>query len=184
MTVTRRRPKRWSRLAAAVFTGAALLLGVVPATSQISSDNAYDTSLPIEISADALEVQRDAGVAIFRGSVDAVQGEMSLRADQLTVKYSKGAEGPNAISLIDAEGNVFLSTPTEMAQGDRGVYDVEANTLELVGTVVLTRGENIVRGNRLTLNLATGKSKMESGTARTGERERVKALFVPKSVQQ
>ena len=86
MTVTRRRPKRWSRLAAAVFTGAALLLGGVPATSQISSDNAYDTSLPIEISADALEVQRDTGVAIFRGSVDAVQGKMSLRADQLTVK--------------------------------------------------------------------------------------------------
>ncbi len=184
MTRMRRQRQPWSRPAAAIFAVGVLALWAAPSPGQLAPERAYDTGLPIEITADTLEVQQNPGVAIFRGNVDAVQGELNLRADMLTVYYRKGQDGKNAISLIEAEGNVFLSSPSEMAQGEKGVYNIDANTIELNGAVVLTRGENVIRGNRLVLNLATGQSKMESGIARAGKRERVKALFVPKSTKQ
>ena len=179
MTAARRPRLPWRRAGAAIALAVGLAALAAPVRSQVDPGEGYDTSLPIEISADSLEVQQDLQTAIFRGDVDAVQGELNLRADQLTVHYRRGDNGENSVSRIDAEGNVFLSSPSEMAQGDRGVYDVDADMIELTGSVVLTRGENVIKGNRLTLNLVTGKSKMESGGG-----ERVKALFVPQSESQ
>ena len=46
-------------------------------------------------------------------------------------------------------GNVFMSSPEETAQGEFGVYDVDGALLTLEGSVVLTRDENVVRGERL-----------------------------------
>lgn len=162
----------------------ALLMATTPVPAQVGKG--YDTSLPIEITADSLEVQQDANVAIFRGSVDAVQGELNLRADQLTVHYKANAEGENAIRLIEAVGTVFLSSPEEMAQGEKGLYNIEADTVELFGSVVLTRGNNVIRGNHLIMNLITGESRMLGGVkgttganSETGDDGRVKALFVP-----
>ncbi len=163
----------------------ALLMAASPVPAQVAGKS-YDTSLPIEINADSLEVQQDANIAIFRGKVDAVQGELNLRADQLTVHYKANAEGENAIRVIEAVGNVFLSSPEEMAQGEKGLYNVEADTVELFGSVVLTRGNNVIRGDHLVMNLITGESRMLGGVkgttgdnSGTGDDGRVKALFVP-----
>ena len=171
------------RFIAAVAAAAAAALAVAadpgPARAEIGAG--YDTSLPIEITADSLEVQQEARVAVFRGNVDAVQGDLILRADQLTVHYRTNSENQNSISLIEADGNVFLSSPTETAQGEKGVYNVDADTIQLTGSVVLVRGESTIRGDRLEMDLATGLSRMLSAGVETGGDGRVKALFVPNS---
>jgi len=134
---------------------------------------------PIEITADALEVRQDTGIAIFTGTVRAVQGDILLAADRVLVSYAPG--GADVIRSIEAQGNVFFSTPTETAEGDTAVYDVENGVITLAGSVVLTRSENVVRGNRLVLNLATGLSRIEGGSdpvAGDGG-GRVRGLFVP-----
>ncbi len=161
-------------LAAASFIGA-------PAFGQLELGGGHDANQPIEITADSLEVQQEKQLAIFRGTVDAVQGEMNLRADVLVVHYRSREGNQNSISLIEAEGNVFVSSPTEMAQGDRGIYNVDAQLVELYGSVVLTQGENVIRGDHLELNLATGQSKMASVASADGSKQRVKAIFVPES---
>ncbi len=56
--------------------------------------------------------------------------------------------------------------------------------MELTGSVVLTRGENVLTGSRLELNLATGMSRMLGGEATEVAEEgdepaRVKAVFTP-----
>ena len=162
------------------------LFAAAPVLAEVGKG--YDTSLPIEITADSLEYQQEAQIAIFRGSVDAVQGKLNLRAHQLTVHYSTNAEGENTISLIEADGDVFLSSPEEMAQGEKGLYNVEADTVELFGSVVLTRGNNVIRGKHLIMNLATGQSRMLGGASdgsgmgdfnEPDDDGRVKALFVP-----
>ena len=84
------------------------------------------------------------------------------------------------ISQIDAEGNVFVSSPNETAQGARGVYDVDNQMIWLTGQVILTQGDNIIQGDRLELNLATGKSRVLSAVSDDETRERVRGLFVPK----
>lgn len=81
--------------------------------------------------------------------------------------------GGQSIKRIEAEGNVVLTQPGEIAQGDSGVYDPIADTLVLENNVVLTRGENVVRGSRLDSNLATGVSVVSAPPGK-----RVRALFV------
>jgi lipopolysaccharide export system protein LptA len=132
---------------------------------------------PIEITADTLEVKQKEQLAVFRGKVDAIQGEMRLRADELVVHYRENQSTPNepGISKIEAEGNVFVSSPRETAQGARGVYDVDRSHIDLFGDVVLTQGGNVIRGQKLEMNLATGESRVVSD----GGGGRVKGLFVP-----
>ena len=170
---------RWAIGAAGLLVWA-LLFGA-PALAQLDIGGRHNANQPIEITADSLEVQQEKQLAIFRGNVEAVQGDMNLRADVLVVHYRPREDNQNSISLIEVEGNVFLSSPKEMAQGDRGIYDVDAERIELDGSVVLTQGENVIRGDHLELNLATGQSKMASVASADGSKQRVKALFVPES---
>lgn len=153
------------------------LMAAMPLQAEIGSG--YDTSLPIEINANTVEYQQEGNIAIFRGAVDAVQGELNLRADQLTVHFKSNAEGKNSISIIEADGNVFLSSPTEMAEGEKGVYNVEADTVVLVGSVKLYRGDSTISGDRLEMDLATGQSTVLSSGVETDDDGRVKLLFVP-----
>jgi lipopolysaccharide export system protein LptA len=158
------------------------VLAAAPAGAQGTSD-LLDSDQPIEINADSLEVQQEKQLAIFRGNVDATQGRIKLRADELQVHYrdaqggksgAGGGEGlSGSITRIDAVGNVFIWSPTETAQGDTGTYDVTEKQITLTGDVVLTRGENVLRGKRLVMNTATGVSKVDAGGGR------VKGLFVP-----
>lgn len=173
----------------ALILAAGLTVGSMPAVSDVEAQTLqHDTSLPIEITADSLEVLQNEQIATFTGNVDAVQGDLVLSADLLRVHYGGGddaAPGPaaaGAIRRIEAEGNVFLSSPRETAQGDAGVYDVAANQLTMEGAVVLTRDDNVIRGQQLEIDLVSGRSRMlaavpstEGGTAP----QRVRALFTP-----
>lgn len=142
-----------------------------------------DTDKPFEISADSLEVQQDENIATFAGNVDARQGNMRLKADRLMVHYrgdKSGEASTSAISRIDASGSVFIASGRETAQGEAGVYDVENGLVILTRNVVLTRGENVIRGDRLVLNLVTGQTRVEGGADATRPGQRVRGLFVPR----
>ena len=170
----------------ALFFALAIILsaaGLKPALAQLEDlGGKHDSQAPIEITADTLEVRQSENLAIFRGDVDAIQGDMLLKADVLVVHYRDNSESPDAprISQIDAEGNVFVSSPNETAQGERGVYDVDNKKIWLSGNVILTQGENIIQGDELELDLVSGKSKVMSAASENGERKRVHGLFVPK----
>ena len=169
-------------LARSLMMAVALLATTVAPWAQ-TADRAgaiqADTDQPIEINADSLEVQQDNNLAIFTGNVDAAQGRIRLRADRLTVHYRPGgsaaADVQGTISRIEATGQVFVWSPEETAQGDNGVYDVASKQIVLTGTVVLTRGDNVVRGKRLVMNMQTGRSEMKGG--------RVQGIFVPPKKQ-
>lgn len=168
--------RRFFRILAAL----AALFVATPAWAQTKPSIQHDTSLPIEIAADALEVRQDQNLAIFSGNVLAQQGVIRLKAEVLEVHYrpQQGeASVQGAISRIDAKGKVFFSAPGQTAQGDNGVYDVDKSLITMLGNVVLTRDKNVIRGNRLLLNLATGRSKVEGIVGQSGGR--VRGLFVP-----
>ncbi len=159
----------------------------VPAPAQ-----KHDKHAPIDITSDTLEVFQAENRAVFTGHVVAIQAEDRLKADTMTVYYrkqddaaakkKKTSTGPEAgaIKKIDADGNVFLSTPTETASGDTGTYEVEQQVIHLNNHVVLTRGQNVLKGDKLTYNLDTGKSVVTGGTA-DAKPGRVHALFVPEN---
>jgi len=158
----------------------------------------HDSKTPIEVTSDTLDVMQEQNQAIFSGHVVAIQGDVRLTSDKMTVYYSKPADKgksektpaaktdveKNAIKKIDAKGSVFLSTPEETASGATGTYDVENQEILLSNNVVLTRGKNVLKGDHLTYNFATGKSKLTGGDAPAAGGKtsgRVHALFVPES---
>jgi lipopolysaccharide export system protein LptA len=173
--------------------GGLCLIGALAPWHAISQSLDHDSSQPIEISADSLEVAQEEQIATFAGNVDAVQGDLVLSADKLKVHYEGrsggvgiGAGDSNTIRRIDAEGNVIIASPEETAEGRSGTYDVAAKLVTLEGQVVLTRGENVIRGERLELDLVTGKSRIVGSetTVADGDKPagtRVRALFTPKT---
>ncbi len=139
-----------------------------------------DTSAPIEISADALEVLQAEQVAVFSGNVDAIQGDMRLQASNIRVHYNSGGGTGGEISRIDATGDVHVSSATETARGDSAVYNVVGEEVTMAGNVVLTQGGNVIQGDRLTIDLATGHSRIEGGASMVSEGNdsgRVRGVF-------
>jgi lipopolysaccharide export system protein LptA len=134
---------------------------------------------PILIAANALEVRQNQETALFYGSVDAEQGELRLRSDNLRIRYAATPQGSQqSVSRIDADGNVQVTTSSETATGDNGVYDVARGSVVLTGDVVLTRQGNVIRGRRLTVDLVSGESLFDAQTGTAGG-GRVRGLFTP-----
>ncbi len=92
------------------------------------------TDKPVEIYAsEGIEWRRDSQTYIARGDARAVQGDTTVSADTLTAHYRTKPDGNTEIARIEADGAVRITTPTQQARGDRGVYDVEKGVLVLTG---------------------------------------------------
>lgn len=151
-----------------------------------------DSDKPIEIAADALEVLQEKNMAIFSGNVEALQGNIILKAQRMEVYYrnkdnQSAVANLGAVSRIEVKNNVTLATPAESAKAARGVYNVDKQMITLIGDVMLKRGQNMLRGGQLDYNLKTQKSLLTSGgTVKNSDGTikksggRVKGVFVPK----
>ena len=126
---------------------------------------------PIQIEADKLEVRDPEKLAIYTGNVKVRQGETVLEAPELRVFYTgeataEGAPG-SQVSRIEAGPNVTVRSDDQTASGDRAVLDMAQDLITMTGNVVLTQGPNIVRGERLVVNLKTKHGRMEGGRVQT-----------------
>ena len=117
---------------AGCFIAAVLL--VAPTHSQTLSQDGDRTSPPIEVEAEnGIEWQRDKKVVMARGNARAVRGDTEVTADVLSAHYREGSNGDTEIWRLEADGNVRISSPTETAYGEKGIYDVDAGVLKLSG---------------------------------------------------
>lgn len=138
---------------------------------------------PIQIESDRLEMRENDGIAILTGNVAVVKGENLLRSGKMTVYYSDKAAaagaGASDIDRLEVEGKVYFSSQTQVATGDRGSYDMRSEVLTLSGNeVVLTEGDTVIVGCRLTVQTATGLSQLE-GCDDDAQGGRVKMLLKP-----
>lgn len=124
----------------------------------------HDSNAPVDVTADRIEVQDRADRAIFAGNVHVRQAELSLDTERLTVAYSGGAGGGGVqIRRLDAAGGVTVTSPSEKARGDFGIYDLDRKLITLIGNVRLARGENLVSGARLVIDLDSGRAVIDGG---------------------
>lgn len=133
-------------------------------SASVSFGLQQDTSEPVEVTSDNLEVDQNAGEALFTGDVLVVQGEMKLTAPSLRVEYSQGEEG--RIERAHATGGVTIVNPTEAAESDEAVYTVGSGSILMTGDVLLTQGQTTLSGDRATFDLETGQGQMQ-GRVRT-----------------
>ena len=135
--------------------------GVASAQQGVSALKGHDSRAPVDISADRGEAQDRADRVVFAGNVIVKQEELTLRTARLTVAYSNS----NGIDInrIDASGGVVVTSPSETARGDFGVYDLDEGLITLVGNVRLDRGGSFLSGGRLTIDLDSGRAVMDGG---------------------
>ena len=123
-------PARLPLLAALLVV--ALALGAGPAAAQ-GFDMAKGGDSQIQVYADnGIEWQQEANRVVAHGNAKAVRGDMTLTADTLTAFYRQGASG-NEIYRIDADGNVTITNPTDIATGIKAVYDLDKAVFVLHG---------------------------------------------------
>jgi lipopolysaccharide export system protein LptA len=122
-----------------------------------------DSSLPVEISADQLQVNQSDGTAVYTGDVVIGQGEMRLAAPRVLVVYAQDA---GRIARLEATGGVTLVSGEDAAEAERADYDIDGGTVTMEGDVLLTQGENVLTSQRMVVNLETGTAEM-AGRVRT-----------------
>ncbi|MGR3792501.1 LptA/OstA family protein [Vannielia litorea] len=126
----------------------------------------HDSSLPVEIAADQLQINQETGKAVFRGNVEVGQGEMRLAAAMVEVEYEGGESATGKVSRLHATGGVTLVSGAEAAEAREAVYTIGSSEIVMTGDVLLTQGQNALSGQKLVVDLDKGTGVME-GRVRT-----------------
>ena len=155
---------------------------------------------PVHIDAASLVVRDKDKIATFSGDVHVKQGDTDMRCKSLVVFYeqdepkaaakggSKGGKpmqqaepgpgGNQKIKKLEARGGVIVTQKEQTATGELGIFEMPSNTVTLTGNVVMTQGKNVLRGDKLVVDLTSGVSRVESAKNGHG---RVQGLFLPSS---
>lgn len=194
---------RWRLASPAPAVALFVALGAATASGQPSQapPNALqgfsqNRDQPINITSVSLEVRDKEKMATFIDNVRLVQGDTVLECKRLIVYYdeevtpvgnakrapkatSPTPAGQQQIRRMEAKGGVVVTQKDQTALGENGVYDMKTNTMTLTGKVMVSQGQNVVRGDRLWVDLTTNVSKVESSDGGP-----VNAIFLPAAREQ
>ena len=77
-----------------------------------------------------------------------------------------GPGGSSQIKRLEAKGNVVVTQKDQIVTGETAIFDTKTNLVTMLGGVVLTQGKNVLRGDRLLVDMTTGVSRVESDNGR------------------
>ena len=129
---------------------------------------------PVQIEAASLEVREKEKKATFSGNVKVVQGDTTMLCRSLEVFYEQDAPGTGTvkaaqpgpggsqqISKLHASGGVKVTQKDQIATGETAHFDMRANTVTLNGNVTVIQGKNVMKGDRLVVDMTSGVSRVE-----------------------
>ena len=175
---------------AAGDAGAQSAVSGVPNAMQGFSQN---RDQPIQIEAASLEMRDKKKEATFSGNVKVVQGDTTMTSKTLVVFYDStpaaapagapaantkaakaapmpaaapGPGGSSSIKRLEARGSVVVTQKDQVVTGETAVFDTRTNLITMLGGIVLTQGKNVLRGDRLMVDMTTGVSRVESDSGR------------------
>jgi lipopolysaccharide export system protein LptA len=149
---------------------------------------------PIQIEAASLEMRDKKKEATFSGNVKVVQGDTTMTSKVLVVFYESseqaqaapppakggaksapiqaaapGPGGSSSIKRLEARGNVVVTQKDQVVTGETAVFDTKTNLITMMGGaagVVLTQCKNVLKGDRLLVDMTTGVSRVESDSGK------------------
>ena len=146
---------------------------------------------PIQIEAASLEMRDKKKEATFAGNVKVVQGDTTMTSKTLVVFYDSGPDqgasapapakgsksgtmqsatpgpgGSSSIRRLEARGSVVVTQKEQVVTGESAIFEPRANLITMAGGVVLTQCKNVMRGDRLKVDMTTGVSRVESDTGK------------------
>ncbi len=174
---------------AVITAGSAYAQSAVTGVPNAMQGFSQNRDQPIQIEAASLEMRDKKKEATFAGNVKVVQGDTTMTSKSLVVFYdsspapvpaanSKAAKsapmqsatpgpgGSSSIRRLEARGSVVVTQKDQVVTGETAVFDTKTNMITMLGGIVLTQGKNVLRGDRLMVDMATGVSRVESDSGR------------------
>lgn len=150
-----------------------VVLWVVPVLAAAPPDTPLTGSKePIEVTSDRLDADDNARIMMFIGNAVAKQGDTTIHADRLTVRYV--AEGGD-VDRVVAEGNVRIIQGDRLATSQRADFFRDQERILLTGDPQVTEKGSTVKGDQITLFMKERRAVVQA--SQTG---RVNAVFQPK----
>ena len=172
---------------ALIAPGAALAQGAVSGVPNAMQGFSQNRDQPIQIEAASLEMRDKKKEATFAGNVKVVQGDTTMTSKTLVVFYDSGPAAPatpppanakaaksapmqsatpgpggsSSIRRLEARGSVVVTQKDQVVTGETAIFDTKANLMTMTGGVVLTQCKNVLRGDRLKVDMTTGVSRVE-----------------------
>ena len=142
-----------------------------------------ESSEPIHIEADRMISQEQENSVVFIGNVDANQGKVTIRADEMTVYYSqddktKPKSQSSQVKKLICKGNVEITQDDWLGTGKRMDYFAKDRKVILSGDAKAWQGQNMVSGKTIIYYLDEKRSIVEQDRSKPG---RVKAVIHPES---
>jgi len=135
---------------------------------------------PIQIDAVSLEISEEGKQRIseFSGNVVVQRGDTVLTAKKIRVYSDLSDNRPKgqAFSRIEATGGVKVNSGKQTVTGAGVVVDMGKQTITMTGNVVLSQGANVITGDKLIVDLASGKARVEQKAG-----QRIRGVFSPGS---
>jgi lipopolysaccharide export system protein LptA len=102
-----------------------------------------------KITSNRLDFDYKRMVAVFSGDVVAVDPEVKITTDKLTMAFGDDQQ----VKLVTCTGKVRIWYQDKTASANRAVYQSRKGEVELLGDAKLTRGGDTVQGDRIVFNL-------------------------------
>jgi len=177
---------------ALVASGDALAQGAMSGVPNAMQGFSQNRDQPIQIEAASLEMRDKKKEATFAGNVKVVQGDTTMTSKSLVVFYDSGPAAPaspqpaapkgsksgsmqsatpgpggsSSIRRLEARGSVVVTQKDQVVTGDTAIFDTRANLITMAGGVVLTQCKNVLKGDRLKVDMTTGVSRVESDSGK------------------
>ncbi|UPK04091.1 LptA/OstA family protein [Bradyrhizobium sp. 170] len=176
---------------ALIGSGDALAQGAMSGVPNAMQGFSQNRDQPIQIEAASLEMRDKKKEATFAGNVKVVQGDTTMTSKSLVVFYDSGPApatpapsapkgsksgsmqsatpgpgGSSSIRRLEAKGSVVVTQKDQVVTGETAIFDTRANLITMVGGVVLTQCKNVLRGDRLKVDMTTGVSRVESDSGK------------------
>ena len=177
---------------ALIAPGAALAQSAMSGVPNAMQGFSQNRDQPIQIEAASLEMRDKKKEATFAGNVKVVQGDTTMTSKSLVVFYDSGPAAPatpppanakaaksgsmqaatpgpggsSSIRRLEARGSVVVTQKDQVVTGETAIFDTKANLITMTGGIVLTQCKNVLRGDRLKVDMTTGVSRVESDTGK------------------
>jgi len=130
---------------------------------------------PIQVDAKTLEIYEEnkQRISVFSGNVVVTRGPTVMHATTMKLYSDLASKDPkdakNAanndpksnFTRIEALGPVSITSADQSVTGANAVVDMKTQIMTLIGNVVLTRGKDVATGDRLVVDLRTGRAKID-----------------------
>lgn len=165
-----------------------LTVFILPLGAPVQQADAAESGQPppISIEADRMVSQENKNSVVFIGKVDARQGTLSIKADEMTVFYAeKKGETPqkqqnnqpsSQVEKLICTGNVKVSQGDWLGVGSRMDYFARERKAVLSGNAKAWQGRNMVSGKSIVYYLDEKRSVAEPDA-----NSRVRAIIHPES---